>query len=83
MDSFDKIFYANVASWIMDQKTNITFRGNKKTIDALNEVLNDSRDLYRALNSDKATLDEIILRAEVKKSSAKNFKRVTGKDWLF
>jgi hypothetical protein len=83
MNNFDKIFYANVASWIQGRKTNISFKGNKRTISVLNEVLNDSKELYKALNNDTSTLDEIILRAEVKKSSAQNFKRVTGKDWPF
>lgn len=75
-------FHAIAAAYILDEKCNISFQGNKEKVDAVTNVLQASKRLYQELNKSNASLPKISKLLEAKNIASIHFKQVTGINWL-
>lgn len=71
----------SIARYIIGEQAGISVTGTKERVDAFCDTARHSRNLYTALNSESATLSEILVLIQKKKVSAHRFKDVTGLSW--
>ena len=68
--------------FVTGRKKEFDVHGPKQKVSAFLNVLIASRDLYEALHTENVTLAEIKSLIENKSILEKQYKSVTGKDWL-
>ena len=71
----------SVARYIMGLDSGVSIKGSQEKVDAFCDIARKSRNLYEALNSDSANLDEVLSLIQKKKESSRRFKEVTGVSW--
>lgn len=77
----DLEFFRACARFITGESTRVSIKGSPKRLNALQEVLSASRDLYRALESVKP-LTEVGPLIERKSRAAAKFRLETGLSWI-
>ena len=81
MDNKLDTLNVSIARYIMGEQSGISVKGNKERVNAFCDTARHSRNLYEALNSESASLSEILELIQKKKDSARRFKDVTGLSW--
>ena len=76
-----KVFGAS-AAYILGMHPLVEVKGTKEEIKVYKNVLNSSKELYEALESED-TLNSIEQKLKYKKQAAHQFKAVTGTSWPF
>lgn len=71
----------SIARYIIGEQAGISITGSKERVDAFCNAARHSKNLYEALNSESASLKDILLLIQKKKDSARRFKDVTGLSW--
>ena len=71
----------SIARYIIGEQAGISITGSKERVDAFCNAARHSKNLYEALNSENASLKDILLLIQKKKDSARRFKDVTGLSW--
>ena len=75
--------FKNVALHILGRRPNITFKGDKLQVETVKKVIHSSRELYEVLNRPNVTMDAIQVSLRHKRTSAKEFYVLFGKEWPF
>jgi len=71
----------SIARYILGEQSGISIKGNKDRVSAFCDSARHSKNLYEALNTESATLSDILVLIQRKKASARRFKDVTGLSW--
>ena len=72
---------ASIPRYIIGAQAGISVKGSQKRVDAFCDAALKSRELYKALNEDDITLNEVLDLIQKKKESCRQFKDVTGLSW--
>ncbi len=71
----------SIARYIIGEQAGISITGSRERVSAFCETAKHSKNLYEALNSENATLENILSLIQKKKDSARRFKDITGLSW--
>ena len=81
-DGSTKKFFSAAAAYILGEKTGTKIKGAPERVEVTRDVLFRSRELYEALSTENATLNDIMRLVENKHSAAIRFHRSTGIEWI-
>lgn len=71
----------SIARYIIGEQAGISITGSRERVGAFCDTAKHSKNLYEALNSENATLENILSLIQKKKDSARRFKDITGLSW--
>jgi hypothetical protein len=77
-----KSFHSAAASYIMGSSSGVKLNGSREKIAVTKNVLEASKKLYSALNHPQASLKKVSILLERKRKASKEFRQVTGINWL-
>ena len=80
-NSGDLQFFRACARFVVGESTGVSIKGSPERLRSLQEVLNATRDLYRALE-DVRPLSEVGPLIERKSRAAAQFRSETGISWI-